>query len=58
MQLFTVWSSKLRWQERFAQLVLGLHGYHSVQVLCRCMKHNKQFRFHIRFHQRHAAAPQ
>lgn len=42
MRLFTVGSSEVRRPEGLAQLVLGLHGDHGIQVLCRWMKQTGQ----------------
>jgi len=39
---FTVESNKVRSPKGLAQFVLGLHSYHSIQVLCRWKKQDKQ----------------
>lgn len=48
--LFTIWSSEVRRCERFAQLVLGLQGYHRVQVFCRWGENRPNIDFRLDQH--------
>ncbi len=47
MRPFTVGSSEVRRSERLAQLVLGLHSYHGVQVLCKWVKKSQTFTLYV-----------